>query len=75
MILRIQIIPTLCHGKPVFRGAPVLVSTVLGALCGGDSVATVLDDYPMITDEGIAGSPEFASGLSDCQIPVYETAA
>lgn len=58
---RIQISPTVCHGKPVIRGTRVPVSTVLGALSGGDSVATVLDDYPMITAEDIAGALEFAS--------------
>lgn len=58
---RIQISPTVFHGKPVIRGTRVLVSTVLGALSGGDSVATVLDDYPMITAEDIAAALEFAS--------------
>jgi uncharacterized protein (DUF433 family) len=72
---RIQISPTVCHGKPVIRGTRVLVSTVLGALSGGDSVATVLDDYPMITAEDIAAALEFASRLSDYQISEYETAA
>lgn len=72
---RIQISPTVCHGKPVVRGTRVLVSTVLGALSGGDSVATVLDDYPMITAEDIAAALEFASRLSDYQISEYETAA
>ena len=72
---RIQIRPTVCHGKPVVRGTRVLVSTVLGALSGGDSVATVLDDYPMITAEDIAAALEFASRLSDYQISEYETAA
>jgi uncharacterized protein (DUF433 family) len=72
---RIQISPTVCHGKPVVRGTRVLISTVLGALSGGDSVATVLDDYPMITAEDIAAALEFASRLSDYQISEYETAA
>lgn len=72
---RIQISPTVCHGKPVIRGTRVLVSTVLGALSGGDSVATVLEDYPMITAEDIAAALEFASRLSDYQISEYETAA
>jgi uncharacterized protein (DUF433 family) len=71
---RIQISPTVCHGKPVVRGTRVLISTVLGALSGGDSVATVLDDYPMITAEDIAAALEFASRLSDYQISEYATA-
>jgi len=39
---RIQIHPQVCHGKPVIRGTRVLVSTILGALAGGDSIEEVL---------------------------------
>jgi uncharacterized protein (DUF433 family) len=37
----ISIDATVCHGKPVISGTRVLVSTILGALAGGDSVAVV----------------------------------
>ena len=33
----ISIDPAVCHGKPVIHGTRVLVSTILGALAGGDS--------------------------------------
>ena len=46
---RIEINPNVCHGSPVIRGTRVLVSQILGALSGGDSVETVLEDYPSIT--------------------------
>jgi len=62
---RLQINPTVCHGKPVIRGTRVLVSTILGALSGGDSIETVLEDYPSITAEDISAALEFASRLSD----------
>jgi len=35
---RVSIDPRVCHGKPVIRGTRVLVSTLLGALAGGDSI-------------------------------------
>ena len=35
---RIEINPEVCHGKPVVRGTRVLVSQILGALSGGDSI-------------------------------------
>jgi len=41
---RIQIDPQIGHGKPVIRGTRVLVSTILGALAGGDSIPDVLTD-------------------------------
>jgi len=34
-----------CHGKPVIKGPRVLVSTILGALVGGDSREDVERDY------------------------------
>ena len=41
---RIEINPAVCHGKPVVRGTRVLVSQILGALSGGDSIEDVLAD-------------------------------
>jgi uncharacterized protein (DUF433 family) len=62
---RLQIDPNICHGKPVIRGSRVLVSTILGALGGGDSIETLLADYPNITREDVEAALEFASQLSD----------
>jgi uncharacterized protein (DUF433 family) len=60
---RIQIDPAICHGKPVIRGTRVLVSTILGALSGGDSVADVLEDYPTICEEDIRAALAFGGAL------------
>ena len=40
---RIEVNPAICHGKPVVRGTRVLVSQILGALAGGDSIEDVLE--------------------------------
>ncbi len=72
---RISITPTVCHGKPVIKGTRVLISTLLGALAGGDSIETLLDDYPNITREDVVAALEFASELSDFQESVYEAIA
>lgn len=53
---RIQIDPAICHGKPVIRGTRVLVSTLLGALSGGDSIEAVLEDYPSVTREDVSAT-------------------
>ena len=71
---RISIDPAVCHGKPVIKGTRVLVSTLLGALAGGDTVEILLEDYPNITAEDVAAALEFASELSDYQVADYETA-
>ena len=72
---RIQIDPKVCHGKPVIRGTRVLVSTLLGALGGGDSKETVLEDYPAISAEDLAAALEFAGRLSDYQVSDYDAVA
>jgi uncharacterized protein (DUF433 family) len=72
---RIQNDPAVCHGKPVVRGTRVLVSTILGALSGGDSVEIVLEDYPTVTREDVAAALEFAKDLSDYQVLSYEAVA
>ena len=70
---RIQIDSRVCHGKPVIRGTRVLVSTILGALGGGDSIAEVLEDYPNITEEDIRAALAFAGELSRFEETPYET--
>ena len=72
---RISIDPNVCHGKPVIKGTRVLVSTLLGALAGGDSVDVLLEDYPNVTREDIAAALEFASELSNYQVSGYEAVA
>jgi uncharacterized protein (DUF433 family) len=72
---RICVDPAICHGKPVIRGTRVLVSTLLGALAGGDSVETLLEDYPSVTKEDIVAALEFAKELSDYQCSSYEAVA
>lgn len=72
---RLQIDPAICHGKPVIRGTRVLVSTILGALGGGDSIEAVLEDYPNITRPDVEAALEFASQLSDYQASAYEAVA
>lgn len=72
---RIHITPTVCHGKPVIRGTRVLVSTILGALSGGDTIEAVLQDYPSISAEDVAAALEFAGRLTDYQMSDYEVFA
>jgi uncharacterized protein (DUF433 family) len=60
----ISIDPAVCHGKPVIQGTRVLVSTILGALAGGDSREMVADDYE-ITQGQISAALQFASETSD----------
>lgn len=70
----ISIDPAVCHGKPVIRGTRVLVSTILGALAGGDERESVAEDYE-ITQEQIAAALQFASEMADLQVSAYDAVA
>lgn len=64
MTAGIVIEPTICHGKPVIAGTRVLVSTVIGALAGGDSFEMISEDYRLSRSQ-ISAALEFASGVTD----------
>ena len=69
---RIEVNPIVCHGKPVVRGTRILVSQVLGALSGGDSIEDVLADYPSLTASDIRAVFAFAGSLADFEDAPYE---
>lgn len=71
---RISIHPNVCHGKPVIKGTRVMVSVILGALAGGDTIEQVLEDYPNITREDVLAALQFGSELSNFETKAYETA-
>ena len=69
---RIEINPLICHGSPVIRGTRVMVSQLLGALSGGDSIETVLADYPSVSSEDLSAVFEFAGRLASFEESPYE---
>jgi uncharacterized protein (DUF433 family) len=72
---RVQIDPTICHGKPVIRGTRVMVATILGVLGAGDTIETLLEDYPNLTKDDVSAALDFASRLSEYQVSAYESVA
>ena len=68
---RIEINPAICHGKPVVRGTRVMVSQILGALSGGDSIDEVLMDYPSVTSEDLSAVFAFAGSLAQFEDVPY----
>jgi uncharacterized protein (DUF433 family) len=69
---RIELNPMVCHGKPVIKGTRVMVSTILGALSGGDTIEMILEDYPNIGREDIVAALAFASELSQFEDIPYQ---
>ncbi len=71
---RISINPNVCHGKPVIKGTRVLVSNILGALAGGDTIEQIIEDYPNITRDDILAALQFGSEMSNFETIEYNTA-
>ena len=68
----IEINPLVCHGSPVIRGTRILVSQVLGALAGGDSIDMVLEDYPSISADDVYAALRFGGALASFEDIPYD---
>ena len=40
--------PRICGGEPVIRGTRVTLRTVLASLAEGDSIESILEDFPVV---------------------------
>lgn len=49
----ISIDPRICHGKPCIKGTRIWVSLVLDFLASGESIESILQEYPHLTREDI----------------------
>jgi len=50
---RISIDPGICHGKLCIKGTRTWVSLVLDFLASGESIESILQEYPQLTREDI----------------------
>lgn len=62
---RITFNPEICNGKPTIRGKRITVQTILEFLSAGDSIESILEQYPSLEAEDIAASLKFASALME----------
>jgi len=61
---RISIDPDVCHGKPCIKGTRVMVSIVLDYLKAGETVETILRQYPSLAAEDILAALSYAAWLA-----------
>ncbi|HEX8674381.1 MAG TPA: DUF433 domain-containing protein [Longimicrobium sp.] len=61
---RIQIDPTICHGKPTVRGLRYPVELILDLLSAGMMHEEILADYEDLEREDILAVLEYAAHLS-----------
>jgi uncharacterized protein (DUF433 family) len=61
---RIDLDPSICHGKPVVHGTRILVANVVGAVAAGETFEEIMEDYPSLQEEDIRSCLDFAGNLT-----------
>ncbi len=62
---RITIDINICNGKPTIRGKRIAVNTILEFLSQGETVVSIIENYPTLEKEDIDASLAWASKLLD----------
>jgi uncharacterized protein (DUF433 family) len=60
LMQRITIDPEICHGKPCVRGLRYPVEVLLEYLAGGDTIETLLAEFPDLERDDILACHEFS---------------
>ena len=60
---RIDVHPDICNGRPVIAGTRIPVQTIMEFLGAGDSVAEILEAYPVLKREDVYACIQFAARL------------
>ena len=71
----VTIDPDVCNGKPTLRGQRITVQSILEFLSAGDSVETILENYPFLRSEDIQIALRFASEMMGRKYTLKKTAA
>ncbi len=62
--------PKFCGGETVFKGTRVPLRTVLSSLADGDSIETLLAEFPTLTKEDIWAAIAFAAASAADDLPL-----
>ena len=57
---RIEIDPSVCGGHPFIRGKRIPVAAILNQLVSGESLQSIRETFPNLTDDDIRAALEFA---------------
>lgn len=65
---RIGIDPNICHGQACIKGTRMPVHQIIGMLANGDTIETLLQEYPSIEREDILACLDYAAALAQEQV-------
>jgi uncharacterized protein (DUF433 family) len=66
---RIVLDPSVCAEQPVIRGTCVLVQLILGYLAHGESIETILREFPSICEEDVRAVMALAATSAKDELP------
>lgn len=58
---RISSDPDICHGKPVIKGTRIPVYLIVSLVAEGESIESIIKDYPSLTPEDIQAALRYAA--------------
>lgn len=61
--------PAVCGGQPVVAGTRVLVRVILGYLAHGETMETILREFPSLTEEDVRAVIAFAAAAAVEDLP------
>ena len=62
---RITSDPQILHGKPCIKGTRIPAALLLGYLAAGRGADAILREFPDLTQEDVAASPDYARDLAE----------
>jgi uncharacterized protein (DUF433 family) len=63
LLSRITVSPEILGGKPIIRGMRIPVELVLGLLAQGETIDSLLDEYPRLESEDILACFAYARAI------------
>ncbi len=67
--------PTICHGKPVFKGTRIMVWQVLEMLAEGKDISEILKAFPTLKRRHIIAALDYAASLTKENYVIVNTQA
>ena len=64
--------PNICGGKPIFKGTRIPIYIVLDLLSVGESIDSILNNYPQLNRKAILEAIKYASKLTRLEEELIE---
>ena len=66
--------PDICNGKPTVKGTRITVQTVLEFLAVGESLESILKNYPRLSSASIQACIQFAADMAGHEYSMHKIA-